>query len=221
MKNTPKKLIIHHLGGSDDAPLADTSHHTFEMVNADHKAKWDFKSSLGHYIGYHCFIDKDGRVIQGRADTDEGAHTRGQNTSSLGIALAGNFDVTKPTLKQERALRDLLVKKLAEYKLTAKDIVPHRTYANKSCYGKLLTDTWASELVKNNVSNVPVILQSSQDSAKVSLAIKGAIGAILGYLATKYGVTVSQAEIELVQNNILVILPLLAGIWGVVRKFVK
>lgn len=70
-------------------------------------------------------------------------------------------------------------------------------------------------------SNVPVVLQSSQDNTKVSLTVKGAVVAILGYLATKYGVTVSQAEIELVQNNILVVLPLLAGIWGVVRKFIK
>ena len=70
-------------------------------------------------------------------------------------------------------------------------------------------------------SNVPVVLQSSQDSTKVSLAVKGAVGAILGVLATKYGATISQAEIELVQNNILTILPLLAGIWGVVRKFIK
>lgn len=221
MKNTPKKIIIHHLGGSDNAPLADTSHHTFDMVNADHKVKWDFKSSLGHYIGYHYFIDKNGAVTQGRADTDEGAHTRGQNTSSLGIALAGNFDVTLPTVQQERALRELLTKKIAEHKLSAKDIVPHRTYANKSCFGKLLNDTWASELVKDTVSNIPVVLQSSKDSTKVSLAVKGAVGAALGYLAQKYGVPLTQLEIDIVQNNILVILPLLAGIWGILRKFIK
>lgn len=220
--NTPKKLIIHHTGGSDEAPLADTSHHTFEMVNADHKAKWDFKSSLGHYIGYHYFIAKDGSVTQGRADTDEGAHTRGQNLSSLGICLAGNFDVTKPTASQERALRELLTKKIGEYKLTAKDVVPHRAYAQKSCFGKLLLDTWASDLVKEEVKpTLPPVLQSTKDLNKLSLTVKGILGITAGLLAQHYGIVITGEDLQLFQDNIVVIVSTLVTIWGIIRKYKK
>lgn len=149
--NKPQLLIIHHTGGTDANPKEDTSHHTFEVVNEWHKKLWNFKSSLGFYIGYHYFIDKSGKVTQGRADTDEGAHTVGKNLTSLGICLAGNFDVTKPTKEQVEALKTLLKAKLTQYGLLKEAVVPHRKYANKSCYGKLLSDTWAKDLLAEPV----------------------------------------------------------------------
>ena len=60
--NTPQWVIVHHTGPTAYDPKADTSHHTFEDVNEYHRQKWDFKSSLGYYIGYHYFIEKDGTV---------------------------------------------------------------------------------------------------------------------------------------------------------------
>jgi len=145
--NRPAFLVIHHTGGTNNDPLADTSHHTFEIVDNYHKSLWNFRSSLGHYIGYHYFIEKDGKVTQGRADTDEGAHTRGMNTRSIGICLAGNFDATKPSKKQEKALAELLTTLAAKYNIPAENVVPHRKYANKTCYGTNLSDTWARDLL--------------------------------------------------------------------------
>lgn len=144
-----KYLIIHHTGGTVDNPLADTSHHTFYDVNLWHRTDQNvwlgYYSSLGFSIGYHYFIDKTGQVTQGRAHTDEGAHCRGHNTESIGICLAGNFDVTSPTKEQENSLKTLLLDLKKEYPLAS--ITPHRTFANKSCYGRRLGDTWASDLV--------------------------------------------------------------------------
>jgi hypothetical protein len=145
--NNPKTLIVHHTGGTDADPLADTSRQTFEIVNEYHRKLWNFRSSLGFYIGYHYFIDRHGRVRQGRANTDHGAHTIGQNQSSIGICLAGNFDATEPTLEQTNALRQLLLKLMKEYNISVNNIVPHRHYANKTCYGKKLGDDWARRLV--------------------------------------------------------------------------
>lgn len=140
--NKPQYLIIHHVGGSDANPLADTSHHTFEIVDAYHK-------SLGWGgIGYHYFIDKAGKVTQGRKDDAEGAHTKGYNSKSLGICLAGNFDATLPTKEQETALKALLLAKMSQYGLTADKIVPHRKFAVKTCFGRKLSDTWAADLTK-------------------------------------------------------------------------
>ena len=73
-------IIIHHGGGWLD----------FKSVNAYHKSKWGFRSSLGYYIGYQYFINRDGRVHQGRADNEEGAHTRRYNKRTIGICLMGN-----------------------------------------------------------------------------------------------------------------------------------
>lgn len=151
-KNDPKLLIVHHTGGTDADPLADTSHHTFEIVNDWHKqnpnVNLGYPSSLGFYIGYHYFIDATGKVTQGRLDSDEGAHTVGKNTTSLGICLAGNFDATLPTKEQVAALKTLLSAKMEAYAIPLANVVPHRTYATKTCYGRKLSDTWAQELLK-------------------------------------------------------------------------
>lgn len=151
-KNLPAYLIVHHTGGIDSQPLIDTSHHTFSMVNADHKARWNFKSSLGFYIGYHYFIDKNGVVTQGRADTDEGAHTINYNNKSIGICMAGNFDATLPTEVQIEALKALLTKKMAQYSIPIEKVVPHRRFAVKSCYGNRLSDSWLKEILQTNES---------------------------------------------------------------------
>lgn len=142
-------IIVHHTGGTDKNPLEDTSHHTFEIVNEYHKKKWDFRSSLGFYIGYHYFIGKDGKVTQGRADNEEGAHTKGQN-HHIGICLAGNFDATDPTQEQIIAARDLLERKTVEYNIPEENIVPHRAFAKKTCYGSRLSDDWGKELIFNS-----------------------------------------------------------------------
>lgn len=145
--NTPNKLIIHHSGGTDADPLADSSGYTVEQCNIDHKARFNFKSSLGWYVGYQFFIDKNGRVTQCRADNEEGAHTIGQNKSSIGICLAGNFDATFPTERQIEALKELLKVKMSAYSIPPSEIYPHRKFASKTCYGKKLSDSWASNLV--------------------------------------------------------------------------
>ena len=149
--NKPEYLIVHHTGGIDSDPLADTSHHTFEMVNAWHKHLWNFRSTLGYYIGYHYFIDKEGKVTQGRADNEEGAHCIGKNRSSIGICLAGNFDATDPTEKQVKSITGLLKKLSKVHGIEQNKIVPHRTFANKTCYGNRLPDGWAASLVTDGV----------------------------------------------------------------------
>lgn len=142
-----KYIILHHTGGTDADPLFDTSNQTFEVVNEYHKQKWSFRSNLGHYLGYQYFIDKQGKVTQAREDTETGAHTIGQNNDSIGICLAGNFDVTLPTPEQIEALKGLVKALKTKYSIGLDCIVPHRHFANKSCYGRLLSDDWIVKLL--------------------------------------------------------------------------
>lgn len=176
-KNLPSYLIIHHTGGTDLDPLADTSHHTFEVVDGWHK-------SLGWgKIGYHYFIEKDGKVTQGRQDNEEGAHTKGYNLKSLGICLAGNFDATKPTTAQTEALRTLLKAKVKQYNVLPARIVPHRVFAAKSCYGKHLSDTWAQDLIKEVTPPKPPVPVVSNDQIRDAIRKKMAeVDVLLGQI---------------------------------------
>lgn len=151
MKNTIKEIIVHHTGGTEENPLFDTSNQSFEVVNEYHRNSprtWlGYYSAFGYAIGYHYYIDKQGKVTQGRSDTEIGAHTVGHNDCSIGICLAGNFDVTLPTQEQIEALKGLLNTLRAKYNIELENIVPHRHFANKSCYGRLLSDDWITKLL--------------------------------------------------------------------------
>lgn len=141
--NFPKWLIVHHSGGTDADPLLDTSHHTAQMMEEWHLAKgWEG-------LGYQYVIHKDGIIWLGRPEYRNGAHTVGYNEQSIGICLAGNFDATLPTDAQVKTLTQLLKDLMLKYKIGIENIVPHRKFANKSCYGLKLKDDWARNLVKS------------------------------------------------------------------------
>jgi N-acetyl-anhydromuramyl-L-alanine amidase AmpD len=170
--NDPKFLIIHHTGGSDADPLMDSSNATFEETNELHKNKESINlghpSELGYYIGYHYFIDKSGKITQGRRDTEEGAHTFGKNNSSIGICLAGNFDLTLPTKEQIGSLKILLRLEMKLHNIPVFNIYPHRKFAIKTCYGMRLSDTWAQTIAQLSLLEFMVTLL-----IKLRDAIKG------------------------------------------------
>lgn len=155
LNNDPIEFIIHHTGGTDKDPLADSSNQTFEIVDNYHKEKWNglTKSSLGHYIGYHLFIDINGKQTLGRDVNDIGAHTIGRNNKSFAICLAGNFDRTMPTTAQIRSLKLAMAFYANKYHIP-RVAYPHRHYAIKTCYGKNLSDTWAQDLFEETSVNV-------------------------------------------------------------------
>jgi len=162
MVNTVRYLIIHHTGGTEKNPLADTSHHTLEIIHEYHR-------SLGWgKVGYHYVIEKDGKLRQGRLDTEQGSHCNQQengismNFQSLGIAIAGNFDFSFPTQAQEATLKKLLQEKLKQYNLSPSKILPHRHWASKTCYGRKLSEDWARNLVISTPVQSEVQIQLNQ-----------------------------------------------------------
>lgn len=134
--NVPNKIIVHHT--ASEAPGAQ-----FELVDGWHKERDFLLSSLGFYVGYHYLIEKDGNLRTAKREWEEGCHTIGQNLSSIGICLAGNFDVEDPTSGQIATLGDMLVSVVNRYGLDPHEIWPHRAYAQKDCYGTRLGDDWA------------------------------------------------------------------------------
>ena len=65
-------------------------------------------------IGYHKVILRDGTIEDGRPLDQQGAHVRGMNNKSVGIALAGGMNESRDgpeinfTEEQYDSLRDLL-----------------------------------------------------------------------------------------------------------------
>lgn len=169
-----KNIIVHHSGGTDFDPLQDSSNYTVAMCNSDHKIRFNMKSSLGWYVGYHYFIDRAGKITQTRIDTEEGAHCKGYNntsydkvnhpeTLSVGICLAGNFDGFLPTEAQISSLKGLLKQLVDKYRIDPKNIVPHRNHAYKTCYGNKLKESWARELlIQKTVQPIPTPVVSNE-----------------------------------------------------------
>lgn len=158
--NNPEFLIIHHSGGTNANPLADTSHHTAQIMENQHLANgWEG-------LGYQYVIHKDGAVWAGRPEHYHGSHTTTHNKKSIGICLAGNFDATMPTPAQVASLTALMKDMMTKYGIPPEKIVPHRTFANKTCYGNKLSDGWARGLVETqglgNASNAELLAELSK-----------------------------------------------------------
>lgn len=162
VKNTPKKIIVHH--------TADTSlQEQFQKVNEYHKERFDSISQIGYYVGYHYFIEKSGSVIQARLEDEIGVHCKGQNTTSIGIVLAGNFDFQMPTNNQIISLCKLVDYLVKKYQINADSIFPHRKFTATSCYGIKLTDEWAKEQYRHflleSIIHLIIILKAYGEKA--------------------------------------------------------
>ena len=103
---------------------------TVESIRRDHK-------SLGwRDIGYHFVIYPDGSLHAGRRVEEVGAHCKGHNAHSIGIAYVGGLDADghpadTRTPAQRLALLQLVQDLIEEYPITA--IHGHNEYAHKAC----------------------------------------------------------------------------------------
>lgn len=88
-------------------------------------------------IGYHFVIGLDGTVHKGRPVEKVGAHCKGHNTESIGIAYVGGHAPDGKTPKdtrtpaQRKALRQLVTECLAEF--PGATVHAHNEFANKAC----------------------------------------------------------------------------------------
>jgi hypothetical protein len=87
-------------------------------------------------VGYHYVILPSGRVFLGRPATALGAHVKGWNTGTLGICLAGDFDLDHPTPGALRSLR--YVRRVLVPSPRGLPLVSHSDLALKRCPGRFL-----------------------------------------------------------------------------------
>lgn len=113
-------------------------HHTEEIgwdINKTHRFHQDHRGWSG--IGYNFFIEENGEIIKGRG-YHVGAHAYSYNEKTIGICLAGNFDIHTPSIEQLKALSKLCIFLLDQYNVSPTNILGHRELNGiaKSCPGK-------------------------------------------------------------------------------------
>ena len=159
----PIAIVIHHEGKNNG----------FDRVNEYHKRKWNFKSSLGYYIGYGYYIALNGTVTQGRADTEEQAHTLGGwNRKSIGICLQGNLDLLYPTSEQLLTLQDLIGRKQVEHSISNNKIYMHKELWLTACPGKNMID-WVKSYRESDITYLQIMINQ----------VKSAISELKGRLS--------------------------------------
>lgn len=99
--------------------------------------QWHTKERGWSDIGYHFLVLLDGSVEEGRPLERTGAHTKGHNWDSIGIAYVGGLDSemnSKDTRndKQKDSLVDLLCQLKDAY---GGVIYGHNNYSTKACPG--------------------------------------------------------------------------------------
>ncbi|TAN32716.1 N-acetylmuramoyl-L-alanine amidase [Patescibacteria group bacterium] len=132
----PLYIMLHH-----SAVSYDKNPDQFDANNNYHKAQWNFKGSLGFYLGYNYEISKTGLTRQARADGEVTAacYQKDMNDGRcIHICMDGHFDQEKPTPEQIEALRKLLKQKFEEHNIKRENLIFHRDYAPKTCPGSNL-----------------------------------------------------------------------------------
>lgn len=88
-------------------------------------------------IGYHFVVLRNGQIQAGRAVGAVGAHCKGHNAESIGIAYVGGLNESKQsadtrTSAQKQSLVVLIKQLLKQYPIIRK-ISGHRDYCNTAC----------------------------------------------------------------------------------------
>lgn len=127
MLKTNEYIIIHHTLVSRNK-----NNEQFNAIENYHRRKgWG-------QIGYNFFLEPDGKIKEGRPVTVSGAHCtqKWMNYRSIGICLAGNFDIEEPTKEQKESLLKLLNELQAKYGIKDDKVLLHRDLATyKTCPG--------------------------------------------------------------------------------------
>ena len=138
--NKPNKIILHHSATEDSGTVSWGAIRRYHVIECSWGA-----------IGYHFGIELIGNyyeVLVGRLPYESGAHTKDQNSQSLGICFVGEFDNKPPPKEQwERGLW-LCRYLISQFGIRSTEIYGHRSFANKTCPGTMFdVEKFKSDLI--------------------------------------------------------------------------
>lgn len=120
-------IVVHHTDGNADD--------TADDVDRVHAAR-GFARLGGVHTGYHYVIETDGTLRLGRPDVYMGAHARGHNADSVGVALIGAYHLGDPVPELQRRQAVALVADLCRrHGLQAEAVKGHGELVATLCPG--------------------------------------------------------------------------------------
>ena len=116
-------LVVIHCSDSDHA-----YHDNVSTIR-----KWHVEENGWSDIGYHYFIQKNGRLNICRPISIKGSHVRAYNSASIGICLSGK-SINRFSTAQLDTLNGLLLNLIRIFDLDVFDVVGHcELDNNKTC----------------------------------------------------------------------------------------
>ena len=109
------EIFIHCTDSDDSLDIG------FAEIDSWHRDR-GWLSDSGVSCGYHYIIRRDGRVERGREDWERGAHVKGWNKRSLGIAWVGRNEISP---KQFKTLLVLTRGLMNQYDVDIEDVLGH------------------------------------------------------------------------------------------------
>ncbi|TJZ42558.1 N-acetylmuramoyl-L-alanine amidase [Streptomyces piniterrae] len=111
--DTVRAAFVHHSASGNNYTCAQAP----SVIRAIYR--YDVQSTHWRDMGYNFLVDKCGTVYEGRAggvtEPVLGAHTRGFNENSMGVAVLGTFATTEPPRAAVRGVARLTAWKLGLY----------------------------------------------------------------------------------------------------------
>ena len=180
--------------------------------------RWHTDERKWSDIGYSYLVDRDGTVALGRPVDRAGAHVKGRNASSIGIALFGGKGGTATDAFQDNFTEDqeaalaALVADLRERFPTIDTVSGHNQYALKACPCFSVPD-WTA----GRKASLPSPLVASAPEPRTSATQSGTVRASAVTVASGAGsaVTALSALDSVAQYIVLAFagVVVLSGVW--------
>ncbi|KAM9359068.1 peptidoglycan recognition protein 5 [Symphorus nematophorus] len=130
LKGSAQRVVIHHTA----LPKCSGRQECMERlvsIQRGHMTERKFDD-----IGYNFLVGGDGTVFEGRGWGVVGAHAKGNNHDSLGIAFMGNFNNDTPSAEAISSVKQLLQFGVNEGFITRKfELLGHRDLGQTECPG--------------------------------------------------------------------------------------
>ena len=117
-----ERIVIHHTAGADRAGLE------AEAIRQFHMGERGWSD-----IGYHFLVERVGAaywVLCGRPLHHVGAHVRGKNRGSIGVALVGDFTDSPPGSEQLEVAARLVAGLLTALEIPIREVCGHASLSN-------------------------------------------------------------------------------------------
>ncbi|XP_076591601.1 LOW QUALITY PROTEIN: peptidoglycan recognition protein 5 [Chaetodon auriga] len=130
LKGTAQRVVIHHTALPECTGLKECSDRLVS-IQREHMTGKGFDD-----IGYNFLVGRDGTVFEGRGWGVVGAHAKGNNHDSLGIAFMGNFNNDAPSTEALSSVRQLLQCGVSQgFLCPTFDLLGHRDLGSTECPG--------------------------------------------------------------------------------------